>query len=443
MMSETVCAGTSGLSATNASDWARSLVIEQPRDFRVHSRAYTDPDLFELEMRRIFESTWIYLAHETEISEPGLFKTTFIGRQPVIVVRDSKGEIRVLLNRCRHRGAVVCREERGRSGRFQCPYHGWTYALDGRLTGITERATGYPDDFDQGALGLMQAPQVETYRGLIFASLGHTAPSLIEHLGAAKEYIDYQFDRSPAGSISLPYPPHRLSYNGNWKFQVENATDAYHVNYTHESFQMLLEEFASASGQHGNHPANADNRDYWQRLGKTRGFPAGHGLLEAPATAEFIDDLRRGSDGAYYESLERNHGPVRACAAMGQYHLVIYPNLAIIHGQLRVIRPIAVDRSEVVVFPYALDGIPAAQEAARLRGYERFFGPAGFGQADDMAIFGLSQTGLRASAVEWLVLSRGLNSEKLGTDGVRLGNGTSETPIRAAFRAWQKLMGTG
>jgi benzoate/toluate 1,2-dioxygenase subunit alpha len=441
--SDTASDRASAASLVSAGSCAEGLVVEYPGNFRVHTRAYADRGVFDLEIRRIFETTWIYVAHETEIGEQGKFKTSFIGRQPVIVVRDTEGEIRVLLNRCRHRAAIVCREERGRTDRFQCPYHGWVYALDGRLTGIAQRATGYPDDFDRSALGLMRAPRVDAYRGMIFASLGHAGPSLIEHLGPARAFIDYQFDRSPVGRISLPYQPHRLNYNGNWKFQVENATDAYHVNYVHESFQMLLEQFSSLSGQHGNHPANADNRDYWDRLGKTRGFPSGHGLLEAPATAQLIDGLRRGPEREYYASLERHHGPEAARAAMGQYHLVIYPNLAIIHGQLRIIRPIAVDQTEVTVFPYALEGIPAPQETARLRGYERFFGPAGFGQPDDMAIFGLNQAGLQASAVEWLVLSRGLHTETAGDDGVRVGNATSETPIRSAFRAWQKLMSAG
>lgn len=323
---------------------------------------------------------------------------------------------------------------------FQCPYHGWVYALDGALTGIAQRASGYPEDFDRSGLGLMAAPRVDCYRGLVFASLKREGPNLLEHLGQAKSYIDYQFNRSPEGSISLPYPPHRVSYAGNWKFQIENATDAYHVDYVHQSFQMLLEEFASESGQHGNHPANADNRDYWERLGTTRGFSRGHGLLEAAPTDAFIEDLRQGAQKRYLETLEKRHGTGEARAALGQYHLVVYPNLAILHGQLRVIRPVSVDHTEVFVYPYALDGIDRQQEADRLRGYERFFGPAGFGQPDDLAIFGLNQSGLQASAVKWLILSRGLHNENCTPSGVRVGSGTSETPIRAAFHEWKSLM---
>jgi phenylpropionate dioxygenase-like ring-hydroxylating dioxygenase large terminal subunit len=109
------------------------LVVDTARDFRVHERVYTDPEIFDAEIDRIFGSTWVYVAHETEIPDRGDYKTTTIGRQPVIVVRDDSGRVRVFLNRCRHRGSIVCREEGGNARSFQCPYHGWIYANDGGL----------------------------------------------------------------------------------------------------------------------------------------------------------------------------------------------------------------------------------------------------------------------------------------------------------------------
>lgn len=415
------------------------LVVDAPGDFRVHGCVYTDPEVFAAEMDRIFSTTWVYVAHESEVPVQGDFKTAQIGLQPVIVSRDDAGALHVLLNRCRHRGSIVCRAERGNGRSFQCPYHGWVYANDGRLTGISQRQ-GYSDDFDQENLGLQPVPRVDTYRGLIFASLASHGPGLCEHLGSARRYIDLQFDRSPEGRIDLRYPPHRTEYAGNWKFQVENATDGYHVNFVHESFQRLLEAFGERSGQHGNHLPGPDNRQYWERIGATRGFAGGHGLLEAPATTEFITQVRAGPQRSYLELIEERLGEARALEVMGQYHVVIYPNLAVIHGQLRVIQPVAPDRTRITTYPFALEGISAGEEAQRLRGFERFFGPAGFGQPDDMEIFGLNQAGLQAKAVEWLVLTRGLNDERIGADGERIGRGTSETPIRAAFRSWKALM---
>jgi phenylpropionate dioxygenase-like ring-hydroxylating dioxygenase large terminal subunit len=416
------------------------LIIDEPNDFRVHTSVYTNDEIFDAEMDLIFGSTWVFVAHESELPSPGDYKTTYIGRQPVIVSRGDDLQVRVLLNRCRHRGSVVCREQGGNSVHFQCPYHGWIYGRDGRLLAIAQRTSGYPEGFDVGALGLLAAPRVESYRGLVFASLSERGPDLMAHLGPARRYIDLQFDRSPAGEIALPYPPHRSQYPGNWKFQAENATDGYHVNYVHESFQLLLEEFASESGQHGNHGASPENRLYWERLGFTRGFKGGHGLLAAPVTDEFLDGLANGPMQEYVSTLRERYGTERMREVLGQYHLVIYPSLAIIHGQLRIIRPIAADCTEILTYPYALKGIAAGQEAERLRGYERFFGPAGFGQPDDFAIFALNQAGLQAKAVEWIVLSRGMHDEHVEPDGTRLGRGTAETPIRAAFRGWKVLM---
>src|SRR5688572_11184772 len=104
------------------------LVVDRPGDFRVHTDAYVSPTIFELEMRRIFERTWIYVAHESQLPAAGDYITTTIGTQPVIVTRDTRGVVHVLLNRCRHRGSIVCRLASGRAARFMCPYHNWVYA---------------------------------------------------------------------------------------------------------------------------------------------------------------------------------------------------------------------------------------------------------------------------------------------------------------------------
>ncbi len=122
------------------------LVVEKDRDFRVDTRLYTDPSIFEDEMHRIFEQTWVYVGHTSEIEQAGDFKTATIGRNPVIVTHADDGRIHVLLNECRHRGNAVCRESRGSSRTFKCPYHGWVYSNTGDLVGVTH-PKGYPPDF--------------------------------------------------------------------------------------------------------------------------------------------------------------------------------------------------------------------------------------------------------------------------------------------------------
>src|SRR4051812_44330241 len=165
------------------------MVVDQPNDFRVHSLAYLEPEIFALEMERIFERTWVYIAHESELPARGDYITSQIGRQPIIVSRSADGAAHVLLNRCRHRGSAVCRIERGQAETFRCPYHGWVYRNDGSLLGVAQ-ADGYPEDLDKLALGLMPVPRVACYRGLIFASLSPTGETLEERLCHVRKYVD-------------------------------------------------------------------------------------------------------------------------------------------------------------------------------------------------------------------------------------------------------------
>ncbi|OBX34721.1 2-halobenzoate 1,2-dioxygenase large subunit [Halomonas elongata] len=101
--------------------------------FRVHRSIFTDPEFFELEMKHVFEGNWMFLAHESQVAEPGDYMTVTLGRQPVIVTRDKAGELHALINACAHRGATLCRKKRGNKGTFTCPFHGWTFKNDGRL----------------------------------------------------------------------------------------------------------------------------------------------------------------------------------------------------------------------------------------------------------------------------------------------------------------------
>src|SRR5262245_55426700 len=217
------------------------LVQDEAADFRVHTRAYTDPALFEAELDRIFHRGWVYVGHTSEVAAPGSFKATRLGRRPILLSRDEAGALHVLLNVCRHRGATVCREAEGQAASFQCPYHGWVYGLDGRLRGISERA-GYPAEFGADLAGLLRVPRVAEYRGLIFASLSPAGESLESWLGGAREYIDLWADLSPTGRVVVR-PAHRYAYAGNWKFQVENTVDGYHPRFVHESAFKTREHF--------------------------------------------------------------------------------------------------------------------------------------------------------------------------------------------------------
>jgi benzoate/toluate 1,2-dioxygenase subunit alpha len=201
---------------------------------RVHRSVYTDPELFELEMERIFGRAWLFVGHESQVPHAGDYITTELGRQPVIMVRHRDGSINVLLNRCTHRGAKVVNERKGNAARLTCCYHGWSFDTDGRLAAVPV-PEGCAADFDQAAFGLARAPRVGEYRGFVFASLAAKGASFEDHIGPMKRNIDDLVDRAPGGALALDAGMHRYAYNGNWKLQVENVLDSYHVPFGHAS----------------------------------------------------------------------------------------------------------------------------------------------------------------------------------------------------------------
>src|SRR5438105_344652 len=181
-----------------------SLVVNDPArlDFRVNRAAMVDAAVLEQEMRRIFDVCWIYAGHESEVRAPGDFVTRSLCGRPVILSRDGAGAIRVFLNVCRHRGAMVCRERSGNARGYTCFYHGWSYDRDGRLDGVPGESS-YPASFDRAQFGLASPPHVDAYRGFVFVSFNRDAPPLTDYLAGAKEYLDLVIDQSPSGEMEI------------------------------------------------------------------------------------------------------------------------------------------------------------------------------------------------------------------------------------------------
>ena len=209
---------------------------------RVHRLIYTDPAIFRREMTHVFGAVWVYLAHESQIPRNDDFFTAQLGLRPIIVVRDSGGTLRALYNRCTHRGATVCRHERGSAKAFQCPYHGWTFLNSGRLSGVPW-PDGYACDFKDAQFNLAQVPRVESYRGFVFGTLNADAPPLPEYLGPAARPIDEWLDRHPGARVEVR-EANRIKYRGNWKLAYDNSCDGYHVAYSHRSLLETENRFA-------------------------------------------------------------------------------------------------------------------------------------------------------------------------------------------------------
>lgn len=194
---------------------------------------FNDEKVFQAEIDRIFTASWVFVAHETEIPEPGDFVQRRIGTDPVIVTRDGRGGINVLSNYCRHRGTQVCQTDSGNSRFFKCPYHGWTYNSKGQLIGTPHLEDAYGERLDPDDWSLMRAPRVATRQGFIFASLSAEVPDLDEYLGGAGWMLDAITGLHPKG-MRVAGPPDRYKVKADWKTAAENFSgDVYHLDVLH------------------------------------------------------------------------------------------------------------------------------------------------------------------------------------------------------------------
>jgi len=393
--------------SSNLLDYS-SMVRDEGRYFRVRSEAYCEEKVFQAELKLIFEKTWGYLCHESEIPNVGDYRTTYIGRQPVLVVRGRDGAVRAFINRCVHRGAALCRDVGGNARAFICPYHGWSYDLAGNLLGITDRdaAGGYGNDFD-APKGLFALPHVDVYRGFIFGNLNPNAISLLSFLGRSRDVIDQKLNMSPVGEIRIRSKPYVVQYQGNWKFSSENIVDQYHFMYVHSPFAKLQAKFGHSTGDFGVHKGgNAAAMKSTRYNGHSWGTAQGHGLLLQPSTDP---EKRKESNFAeLFEQLSEKYDEETISKIAGKASASIFPSLGLIHHQIRTWRPLAPELTEVIVYPYELVGVDDELNAGMLRSQERFYGPSGYGMPDDVDIFSQNAQGLRGSALEWLILERGL-----------------------------------
>ncbi len=404
---------------------------------RVHGSVYTSPEIFAREMDTIFKAGWVYVAHESEISEPGDYLTRMIGRDPVVVVRGKDGVVRVLLNRCTHRANKLCNAEKGSANSFRCPYHGWTFSNTGELQGVPMREA-YGDMFKQmrSELGLAQAPRVDSYGGFIFASLAPQGISLSEHLGRATTAIDRLLNLSPSHSIDLRGNWMKHLHHANWKMVVENNVDGYHALFTHAS---VYDAIRPAKVSHV--PSKVDV--------VVRDMGNGHSEIDYSNEYRKLDEefvwygrIPRDKLAEYVEALERAYGPAQAHDALvvGPPHTLIWPNLFLAEMNVMFVEPQAVDRTIAYTTAVQMPGQDKLNERT-LRRSEGAMGPAGFLIADDGEIGMRNQAGLAAELPEWLVLSRGMDSDIRDETGIVNSDKSAETPQRGFYAQWVAVVG--
>lgn len=377
---------------------------------------FTDPEVFELEMKYIFERNWIYLAHESQIAKPNDFLTTHIGRQPVLLMRSRDGEIQCFINACSHRGARLCRAKSGNRKTHTCPFHGWTYSSNGDLLDVTDEANGgYPEGFDRSTLGLQPVARVESYRGFIFASLCADVQSLPDYLAGSKAFIDLFVDQSPTGDLEILRGTTRYTYPGNWKLQAENGLDGYHIGSVHANYFMTV--MRRLTGESTNDTKAFDFSKWSQTKGGFISFDHGHQVLWA-TYANFKDR----PNFALRDWYEKEYGPIKAEWMNGRLrNMLLYPNVFLMDQtstQMRIIRPIAVDQTEITTYCIAPVGESAQARAVRIRQYEDFFNASGMATPDDLTEFENSQIGFGHGPGRHNDLSRGATRWVRGDNGI-------------------------
>ncbi|WP_027941276.1 aromatic ring-hydroxylating oxygenase subunit alpha [Amycolatopsis taiwanensis] len=405
---------------------------------RVAGRLYTDPEIFEQEIAKIFERTWVWVAHESELPKPGSFKSTHVGRQPVIVTRDRKGGLHTLLNRCRHRGASICEKPKGQANGFTCPYHAWSYGLDGTLRGIP-----YPDGYegvvDKRDLSLKKL-RTEVYGGMVFATFNDDAEPLEEFLGDARPWID-RFMKQGGGYPIKVLGKHQFKFSGNWKIQLENTTDGYHFPIVHRSWMASVDA------------ETADMMSFMKDPEAiTHDLGNGHSVMQmVPEHSDLdADDGSEALQGRFdhlVEELSKTLDPgqvrklVRAMHGTG-FNLNLFPNVSMSAAFFRVLRPVAVDETRIEHVAIGPDGPPEVDlvNRERLRIHEHFQGPFGFGTPDDAEGWDRVQRGAQGAPEMPIMVNRGLGREKPSPEGWPTSHVTDETGMRAAYHKWKQMM---
>ncbi|MDP3175050.1 MAG: aromatic ring-hydroxylating dioxygenase subunit alpha [Phenylobacterium sp.] len=424
---------------------AAGLIIDDRESgiFRVHRSAFIDDDILKLERERIFDKSWLFAGHISEFPKPGDFITRNVGGRPIILVTSDDGEVRALMNTCRHRGNLVCREHKGSNAEvFRCFYHGWIYNTRGELKGIPGEEA-YSEAFDRESLGLEPAPKMHNHRGCIFISFDPDMEDFESYMGPdALMVIDNTLN---LGDMEFVEGHFKYSMRANWKLLVENSMDGYHAAFTHERFfAQWLPSMGLGGGGGPMTPQPAPPND-----GKRRGAqPMGNGHVTTAwptsdrrinGQASYLEKFAGAELEQFREGLVKKHGDENARMIEGRAgNYLIFPNLLIIDGWcvFRTFYPTTPDYMEINGWAAMPKEDTPALRKARLDWYLGFQGPGGFATPDDVEGLEGCQMGFATNKeVEWSDISRGMKGNTKG--------GPTELQMRVFWREWEARLTTG
>jgi phenylpropionate dioxygenase-like ring-hydroxylating dioxygenase large terminal subunit len=414
---------------------------------RVHRRVYTDPAIFDLEMTRLFGRAWIYVGHESQVAKPGDYVTAMIGKQPVIMVRHTDNSIHVLYNRCAHKGAKVVGDGCGNNRYLRCCYHGWTYRTDGSLAGVPLK-NGYDGtafNADDPCNSLQHVARMENYRGFVFANLSGEGPGLKTFLGGSIASMDDMVDRAPDGALEVAGGCFRILQRSNWKIFMENLNDLMHPMVVHESSIDAARQQGRELPDGAVKPliikimeGNGEPYEFWENL-ELNVYDHGHSFMGGIVSPRSNDPVFL----EYFARMKKAYGDERAeeILAVNRHNTIFYPSVSFQASfqQIRVIRPLSVDRTLVEIYSFCLKGAPEQMYQRTLWYSNVVNSPSSIVMPDDLEAYNRVQEGLGADAGEWVSLQRDMGRDVTGP-GLMSSKGTSELPMRNQFRAWQQYL---
>lgn len=418
------------------------------RDTEVHKDCYIDDEIFELETAHLFANTWVYVGHASQVPKVGDFYTTTVGTQPVVMVRHTDQSVRVLYNRCPHKGVQVAPDGCGNTGKFfRCPYHAWTFRTDGKLLSIPLKK-GYDNtglEHCEASHGMVPVGAVQVYRDFVFCRLNPEGIGFGEFFGDSLSTLDNMVDRSPDGKLEVAGGVMRYMHHCNWKMLVDNQTDTCHPMVAHESSAgtavkvwndappgtpkpMAVELFAPFMSPY----------EFFENMG-IRVWDNGHGHTGVSDSIHADYSAVPG----YMEQMVAAYGEERAQAILGdvRHNTVYFPNI-MVKGPiqtLRLFKPIAANKTLVESWTFRLVGAPDLLLERTLMYNRLINAPTSVVGHDDLEMYERAQTALHSRGSQWVNVGRLYDPAEHGQTNV-VTNGTNEMQMRSQMRAWVKFM---
>ena len=421
------------------------------RPAEVHKDLFISDEIFELEMTQLFANTWVYVGHDSQVPKAGDFFTTTVGNESVVMIRDTDDSIRVLYNRCPHKGVMLVNETYGNAGRFlRCPYHAWSFRLNGDLLALPLKRGYDPEIFGQTEAqnGMAAVENVHNYRGFIFCRLNPQGQSFEDFFGESLSTIDNMIDRAPEGRLEVAGGVLRYMHHCNWKMLGDNQTDTCHPMIAHESSAgtavkvweeapegtpkpMAVEQFAPFVSPY----------EFFEGMG-IRVWENGHGHTGVSNSIHAAYSEIPG----YFEAMCEAYGEERAKAILSdvRHNTTYFPNI-MVKGPiqtLRIFKPIAANKTLVESWTFRLVGAPD-KLLERTVMYNRLINaPTSVVGHDDQEVYERAQHGLMSRGRDWVNVARLYEPGEEDRKN-EVTNGTNEWQMRNQYRAWAHYMTTG